>query len=225
MSRLLLLLPLLFSITATADLLPPTYDQVTLSVSAGESVENDTLIATLYAQREGNNPAQLAAQINKDINLAIQTVKQQPEIKVQTLEYTTNPIYRNNTISGWRVRQSIRLESKEATAISQVIGTLQESIYLGSTQYSVSPELRLQVQDRLTAQAIHAFKARADLVTKEMGRQGYRMVQMHINENGLSPRPYSMQGMALRAEAAPAMEAGTQRLEVQINGTIELQVK
>ncbi|MCW8946954.1 MAG: SIMPL domain-containing protein, partial [Sedimenticola sp.] len=135
MSRLLLLLPLLFSITATADLLPPTYDQVTLSVSAGESVENDTLIATLYAQREGNNPAQLAAQINKDINLAIQTVKQQPEIKVQTLEYTTNPIYRNNTISGWRVRQSIRLESKEATAISQVIGTLQESIYLGSTQY------------------------------------------------------------------------------------------
>ncbi|MCW8946519.1 MAG: SIMPL domain-containing protein, partial [Sedimenticola sp.] len=88
-----------------------------------------------------------------------------------------------------------------------------------------SPELRLQVQDRLTAQAIHAFKARADLVTKEMGRQGYRMVQMHINENGLSPRPYSMQGMALRAEAAPAMEAGTQRLEVQINGTIELQVK
>ncbi|MCW8847597.1 MAG: SIMPL domain-containing protein, partial [Sedimenticola sp.] len=134
MSRLLLLLPLLFSITATADLLPPTYDQVTLSVSAGESVENDTLIATLYAQREGNNPAQLAAQINKDINLAIQTVKQQPEIKVQTLEYTTNPIYRNNTISGWRVRQSIRLESKEATAISQVIGTLQESIYLGSTQ-------------------------------------------------------------------------------------------
>ncbi len=225
MSRLLLLLPLLFSITATADLLPPTYDQVTLSVSAGESVENDTLIATLYAQREGNNPAQLAAQINKDINLAIQTVKQQPEIKVQTLEYTTNPIYRNNTISGWRVRQSIRLESKEATAISQVIGTLQESIYLGSTQYSVSPELRLQVQDRLTAQAIHAFKARADLVTKEMGRQGYRMVQMHINENGLSPRPYSMQGMTLRAEAAPAMEAGTQRLEVQINGTIELQVK
>ncbi|MCW8882197.1 MAG: SIMPL domain-containing protein [Sedimenticola sp.] len=225
MSRLLLLLPLLFSITATADLLPPTYDQVTLSVSAGESVENDTLIATLYAQREGNNPAQLAAQINKDINLAIQTVKQQPEIKVQTLEYTTNPIYRNNTISGWRVRQSIRLESKEATAISQVIGTLQESIYLGSTQYRVSPELRLQVQDRLTAQAIHAFKARADLVTKEMGRQGYRMVQMHINENGLSPRPYSMQGMALRAEAAPAMEAGTQRLEVQINGTIELQVK
>lgn len=225
MSRLLLLLPLLFSITATADLLPPTYDQVTLSVSAGESVENDTLIATLYAQREGNNPAQLAAQINQDIKQAIQTVKQQPEIKIQTLEYTTNPIYRNNTISGWRVRQSIRLESKEATAISQVIGTLQESIYLGSTQYSVSPALRLQVQDRLTAQAIHAFKTRANLVTKEMGMHGYRVVQMHINENGLSPRPYPMQGMALRAEAAPAMEAGTQRLEVQINGTIELQTK
>jgi predicted secreted protein len=34
-----------------------------------------------------------------------------------------------------------------------------------------------------------------------------------------------MQAMALRAETAPTLEAGSQRLEVQINGTIELRPK
>ncbi|MCW8943464.1 MAG: SIMPL domain-containing protein [Sedimenticola sp.] len=225
MSRFFLIVWALLSATALADTHPPSYDRITLSASAGESVENDILIATLYAQQEGNNPTKLSSQINQAISQAIAITKQQPEIKVQTMDYTTNPIYRNNTLSGWRVRQSIRLESKNATAISQLIGTLQDSLQLGSTQYTVSPERRQHVQDHLTSKAIQSFRKRAELITREMGHQTYRLVQLQINERGTSPRNYAMQGMALRAEAAPTLEAGSQRLEVQINGTIELQPK
>ncbi|MCW8889968.1 MAG: SIMPL domain-containing protein [Sedimenticola sp.] len=222
MSRILLIAWALFSVPAIADTLPPSYDRISFSASAGESVENDILMATLYAQQEGNNPTRLSTEINQAISQAVTLAKQQPEIKVQTLDYTTHPIYRNNTITGWRVRQSIRLESRNASAISQLIGTLQETLQLGNTQYTVSPERQQSVQNRLTTEAIQAFRQRAELITREMGRQDYRVVEMQINENGSSPRQYAMQGRALMAEAAPTLEAGTQRLQVQVSGTIEL---
>lgn len=225
MSRFILIAWILFSIPAIADTPPPSYDRITFSASAGEAVDNDILIATLYAQQEGNDPTRLSSQVNRAITQAVATAKQQPEIKVQTLDYTTHPIYRKSTISGWRVRQSIRLESKNATAISQLIGSLQDSLQLGSTQYTVSPERRKRVQDRLTAKAIQTFRKRAELISREMGQPDYRVVQLHINESGASPRHYAMKGRALMAEAAPTLEAGTQRLEVQINGTIELQTQ
>ena len=42
--------------TAVADT-PLTYDRINLSVSAGSDVENDTLVAVMYAQQEGSDAA------------------------------------------------------------------------------------------------------------------------------------------------------------------------
>ncbi|MCW8902447.1 SIMPL domain-containing protein, partial [Sedimenticola sp.] len=142
--------------------------------------------------------------------------------KVQTLDYQTSPVYRNNTLSGWRVRQTIRLESQDVALISQLMGKLQEGLSIGSISYAVSPEQRQQVEERLISQAIQLFRARAALISKEMGHSEYRLVQMNISSSGAAPGPYPVRAMALRAESAPTLEAGSQRLEVQINGTIEL---
>ncbi|WP_428608707.1 SIMPL domain-containing protein, partial [Sedimenticola sp.] len=78
-------------------------------------------------------------------------------------------------------------------------------------------------EKQLIRQAIQRFQARAELVSKEMGQSRYRLVQMNISHNGAAPPPYPMRTMSLRADTAPALEAGSQRLEVQISGTIELQ--
>jgi predicted secreted protein len=225
MRQLFIVLSLVCSFTAYGDNPPPTYERISLSVSAGEEVENDTLIATLFSQKEGNNPAQLATQVNQDMQQAIAMAKQYKSVQLQTIAYTTSPIYRNNTISGWRVRQSLQLESQDPAAISELIGKLQMSLSVASTHYTVSPAKRQRVEDELIAKAIQSFKTRAELITREMASQGYRLVQMDINSNRSTPRPYAMQGMALRAEAAPSLEAGTQRVEVHINGNIELQTK
>ncbi|WP_186297607.1 SIMPL domain-containing protein [Sedimenticola selenatireducens] len=225
MRRLFILLALMCSLTANGENLPLTYERISLSVSAGEEVENDTLIATLFSQKEGNNPAQLATQVNQDMQKAIAAATHYTSVKLQTLDYTTNPIYRNNTLSGWRVRQSIQLESQDPVAISELIGKLQASLSVASTHYTVSPAKRERVEEGLIAQAIQSFKARAELITHEMSSQGYRLVHMDINSSRSAPRSYAMQGMALRAEAAPSLEAGTQRVEVHISGSIELQIK
>ncbi len=202
-----------------------TYDRINLAVSAGEEIDNDTLSATLFAQQEGKDPAELGRRVNNAIKQAVESAKQHAGIKVQTLDYQTTPIYRNNTLTAWRVRQSIRLESRDAALIARLIGELQAGLSVGSISYDVSPEQRQQLEMGLISQAIQLFRERASLISKAMGHSDYRLVQMDINTGGIAPRPYPMRALAMKAESAPTLEAGTQRLEVHINGTIELKTE
>lgn len=204
---------------------PLTYDRIDLSVSVSREVENDTLVAVLFAQKEGNDTARLAGEVNKLIAVAVRTAKQHSEILVQTPAYRTTPIYNKQYISGWRVYQSIRLESTDSDAVSKLIGELQQTLGLESISYTLSPQSREQSETRLLREGIAAFKQRAQLISSEMGRPGYRLVQMTVNTSGTSPRPFLMLEKAMTADlaATPSLEAGTQRVEVTVNGTIELQ--
>jgi predicted secreted protein len=203
-----------------------TYDRINLGVSAGREVENDTLVAVLYAQEEGNSAAQLADQVNRRIESAVKKAKQTPGIKVQTLDYSTNPVYRKQVLTGWRVRRSIRLESRDSAVLGELIGALQERLSVSNISYTVSPERRKQVEETLISEAITAFTKRAKRVSGELNRPGYRLVEMRINSAGPPIRPRMMRTMAAEgvsfSAAPPVIEAGTQRLEISINGTIEL---
>jgi len=218
-----LLLSLGLCAAQAADEPPLTYDRVSLSANAGQEVNNDTLVAVMYAQQEGNDATRLARQVNKQIAGAVEQAKANPAVKVQTLEYNTTPVYRKQALSGWRVRQSVRLESRDAAVLSQLIGDLQANLGVSSIAYSVSPELRRQVEDKLIAEAIAAFNARAAMISSEMQRSGYRLVAMNIDSSGYQPGPIPIRAMAMEAKtAAPALEAGTRRVEVNISGSIEL---
>ncbi len=205
---------------------PLTYGRIDLNVDASRQVENDTLVATMYAQREGNNTAQLSAEVNQLVSQAVKQAKATPEITVQTLEYNTNPIYNRETLTGWRVRQSIRLESQNSTALSKLIGDLQAKLGVGSISYTISPKRRRATEELLMAEGIAAFKRRAELVTKEMGYARYRMVNMRVNTSGSAPPPMRMRAMVVdkMAESAPppTLEAGTRQVQINISGTIEL---
>jgi predicted secreted protein len=204
-----------------------TYDRVQLSADASMQVENDTLTAQLYAQREGSDLAQLADEVNRKITQAVARAKQVEGVSVQTQSYQTYPVYQQQRLSGWRVRQSIRLESRDGAKLSRLLGELQSSLALESLQYSVSPSQRQGAEERLIKQAIDAFQQRAALVTKQLGRRDYRLVEMHINTAGEPVRPMRMRAgvMAMdSATAPPSLEAGSQSLEVSVNGTIELQL-
>ncbi len=215
---------LLLSLTAVAAEQSQTYDRADLSVTAGREVENDTLVIVMYAQREGNDTSQLATEVNGLISDAIEQAKAVSAVKVQTLEYNTTPVYRKQALEGWRIRQSIRLESKESAVLSDLVGKLQKNLAIGNISYTVSPEQRGTVENQLIAEGIAAFKLRSQLVSREMGRSGYRLVHMQVNTSGISPRPQLMRAMVMEQAAAPApaLEAGTQQLQVHISGTIEM---
>ncbi|HEC15056.1 MAG TPA: DUF541 domain-containing protein [Sedimenticola sp.] len=203
-----------------------TYDRINLDADASEEVQNDTLVAVLYMQKEGRSTVRLAKEVNRELAWAVRLAKDVPGIKVQTLDYRTTPIYQKRARTGWRVRQSLRLESRDAVRLSQLVGELQERLAVGNIAYTISPERRRQAENRLISRAIAAFKERARLIAAELDQPAYRLVRMDVNTSGQPFRPRIMgAAMEMKAASAPTLEAGAQRVRVSVSGTIELREK
>lgn len=203
------------------------YNRVHLSTDASTQVENDTLAAVLYSQREGTELPALANEVNQIISKAVKMSKQVANVDVQTLGYQTNAVHDKQRLSGWRVRQSIRLESKDSARLSKLIGDLQSTLAVESIDYSVSPEKLRETQDRLITEAINAFSQRAKLITGQFGRGAYRLVEINVNTGFMPIQPLSMRGaeMPMQALSAPAIEAGKQEIQITVIGTIEMQLQ
>lgn len=226
-NRTLMLVSLaLLSPGVVADEPPLTYDRVSLSAGASAEIENDELTAILFAQREGPQVAALADEVNRSVRWGVEHARQVSGVKVQTTDYHTNPVYRDGKLTGWRVRQSLRLESGDAPQLSGLIGELQERLRVQSIGYGLSEQRRKTAEDELVVQAISAFQERAKLVTKQLGRPGYRLVSMDVNTNSQLPRPLGMSARAMEAAVAPpVLEAGTATVRVTVTGTIELRLE
>ena len=202
------------------------YDRIHLSVSASAQLENDTMVATVFAEEEGSKAAELSNIVNKRIRQGLDLVKTHAEIKHQTNAYSSNPIYNNNKIKGWRVRQSLRLESQDMTLMSDVLGKLQSDLALQSMQFTVSPESKNQEDEKLIDKALQAFENRAQQVVKKLGRKNYKIVDINISTSGARgiPPQYQMRAMAMDAVvSAPAISAGEQTVSVTVSGNIELE--
>ena len=200
-----------------------TYNRIHLSTSANTQVENDTLIAILYVQREGAKLPDLANEVNQRIAEAVEQSKKVSGIDLQTLDYQSNPIYEKRRLSGWRVRQSIRLESREIAKLSQLIGDLQRLLALESINYQVSPDKMRDVEETLIAEAIDSFNQRARLITDQFGYNHYRLVDITINTAGQPFHGIRARGLAMQSEiASPVIEAGKQNIDITVSGTIEM---
>lgn len=205
----------------------PTYDRVHLSATASQAVENDLLVAEMFAQAEGQDTSTLAAEVNSRVTWALEEAAAVPAAKVQTLEYQTQPVYRNNRVDGWRVSQALRLESTDMDALSALIGRLQARLLVRSVGYEVSVSRQKTAVDELIDRAIADFRDRARRVAEAFGKADYRIVAVEVNTGGQIPEPrrYAMRGMAIAEAAAappPAFESGTQDLQVVVSGTVEL---
>lgn len=206
---------------------PLSYNRVNLSETAQIEVENDLLVAVMTARAEGRDAATPADEVNRAIDWAVTMARSVPEIKVQTLGYSTSPVYEKSTIRGWRVSQSIRLESPDSRALGDLLASLQSQLQVQSLGYQVSDAQRRRHLGELTDDALARFQARARSIAKAMGRRGFRLVQVHINDGHHSPSPVA-RGMMLESaradfSVAPArIEAGTQTMTVSVSGEIEL---
>ncbi len=203
-----------------------SWNRVSLSAQAGESVDNDRAVAVVFIEREGERPTHLAEQVNEAIRWAVDVAKAVEGIKIQTQGYQSWPIRDKRRITGWRVRQSVSLRSKDMASLGELVGQLQKRVALQSIAFELSPESREAADDRGIAKALARFRQRAQLVSQEMGANGYRIVSMNVNTSASGPmRPMMARGMmadSMRMKAAPSMEGGSRRVTVSVNGTIEM---
>jgi len=187
-----------------------SYNQISLEASSSADVENDTMIVSMYAQEEGAKATILSDKVNRKINWALAKLKQYKTIKVETESYTTNPVYNKNQIVSWRVRQSIKLESRDMSLMSEVLGDLQGQLSLNGISFDVSRDKREQQTKILIDEALAAFTVRAKQIAAKLP--------------GSSAPRYKSRNMSMMAEAqvAPTFSAGDRTLSVRVNGSIEL---
>jgi len=202
------------------------YDRVSLSEEASTEIENDLMVAVLYSRHQGHQPARLAEQVNREIEQAIRLAKETPEIKVRTLNYNTQPVYDKGRITAWRVSQSLRLESTRSDVLGELLGQLQENLKLQSLSYEVSPQQRRKHIDTVIETALARFQERARLVSTALGRKGWRLVRLAVNDGSAPPVPIMraemFADMAMSKRQPVAIESGTSRLSVSVTGEIEL---
>jgi len=228
-SLLLTLVLALFTGSVLAHQDPPQYNRVNLNESANTEVENDLLVAVLFAQAEGGDAAAPADEVNRLVEWAVNVATSHPEVKVQTLGYRSSAMYGKNSIRGWRVNQSLRLESRDSRVLGDLIAQLQQQLQVQSIGYQVSEEERRRHLDGLTAEALSRFQARAEHIARSLGHSGYRVVRLNINDSRHNPMPVArgmmMETSADRSVAPARIEAGTQQMTISVNGEIELNAK
>lgn len=213
-----------------ADPLP--YDRVAFTVSADKDVENDVLTAVLSARQTGQDTAKLAEEVNQAITWAMELAQKETTVDRRTLNYTTNPVYRDSKVDGWEVSQSIELKSKDSKALSTLLSQLQARLKVDSISYSISTAVRKATEEQLITEAIANFKTRAGQVQQAMQRAEYRVVRMDIQTGGfelMQAQPMMAANVSADASsyggAPPALEAGKQKVRVVIAAEIELALK
>jgi predicted secreted protein len=205
----------------------PRYNTIELQADAQREVANDTLSASLFVELNDANPAALANAINKAANEALRVARDYKSVRVRSGNNQTYPVYaKGNVLQGWRGRAEIRIESRDFEAASGLIGKLQAGMQLGSLSFSVSPEARRQTENELIAEAIGAFKSRAEIVRGALAGRGYKILRLNVNSGSSAPPPRFAMARALAAGApevaAPNLEGGVSLVTVTLGGAIEV---
>lgn len=205
----------------------PRYNVVELQTEAQRELANDTLTASLYVELSDANPANLATAVNKVSNEALRVAKEFDAVRVRSGNNQTYPVYaKGNVLQGWRTRAEIRLESRDFVAASRLIGKLQASMLLGNAAFSVSPEARRQAEAELIAEAIAAFKARAEIVRGALAGRSYKIQRLNVSNGYNAPQPRFAMARTMAGGApevvAPALEGGVSMVTVSVGGAIEV---
>ena len=200
---------------------------IDFSAQAQRSAPNDLGNATMYFEADGDKPGELARRVNQVIANALVTAKAQTEVKVKTGSSNTYPVYAKNsrTIESWRMRSELLLESRDATALSELLGKLQSSLAIGSLYFSPAPDTLRKIDDATAMDAIAVFQEKAARYAAALGKP-FRIVSVNIGSIGVSPAPTRYDNMRMKtfASAAAPMptEAGESQIVVNVSGQIEL---
>jgi len=203
------------------------YNTVELQAEANREIPNDTLNASLYAETSDADAARVADALNRISNEALKAAGGFKAVRARSGGNSTYPVYdRNQRLTGWRGRAEIRLESRDFPAASALIAKLQSGMQLSSLSFNVSRELQTNTENELIAEAVKAFRGRADIARQALGGKSYRLRRIAINTSGSSPpRPMlRMSAAAVSAEvSAPQFEGGLSTVTVSVSGTVEVE--
>jgi len=221
----LLLLASLLGMPAHAD---ERYNQVSLQAQAHRNVAHDLMRVSLYSERQGADPAKLAAETTRVLNEATAKARQAQAVSVQSGSRTSAPVYDKDRrrIVAWRERAELQLESTDFAALAELAAALQGEMKIAGQYFLISTASRKANEDSLIEQAIAAFRARAQLATQALGGKSYRLISLNLDSAGFRPimAQRAVSFMAADSAEAQQISAGTSEVVITAAGVIEIQM-
>jgi predicted secreted protein len=220
---LALLCGLSFAAHAAAD--KPAGTLIDFQAQAQRTAPNDLGLASAYFEASGPQPGELARKVNAAIAAGLASAKAAKGITVRTGNTHTYPIYAKGSrqIEAWRMRSELLLESRDAAALSELLGKLQGTLAVGQISFAPAPDTRRKVEDDTALDAIAVFQEKAARYASAL-KKNYKLRTMTIGSHGAVPPAPTFRAMAMVADAAPMpVEAGESQILVTISGQIELE--
>lgn len=203
--------------------------QLNLSAAAYREVVQDRITVTLYAERESPQPAGGQAQVSALLGPALEQLKARDELEVQSSGYRTDPVWQQGRIVGWRTRGAIQVSAQPSESFNRLIGELATRLNVESVAYWLSRPAQLAVERELIAEAVAAFRAKADTASKALGFGRYSVRNVSVDGGGpIHPVPVAKMTMsrAGAAEAAPVplpAAEGKTTVTVTVSGSVALE--
>ena len=201
--------------------------QVILDISTVErrEITEDLLVATLSCQRVNTDPKALQNDINTTMRQALDLAAKVPAVRTATGSYSVYPTIEPRTKERkWQGSQSLTLKSKDANALLQLAGTLQElDLTMNSLNYMVDPETAVTVQDSLMESALKRLQTRADRAAGALGKSKAELREVNVQGES-APYPEMMRsayldtGMQAKEMAPPVAQAGQTTITLTVSG-------
>ena len=196
--------------------------RVSFRVSRAQDVDNDRVDAVLAASAETPRAPDAAGEVNRAMQWALERARREEAVIARTTGYRTYPVHEDGQIRRWRAHQELLLESGDVEAITALVGELQARLALQSFSFRVSDVARRQAEAELIDQALAAFRSRAEQVQRGLDAKAWSLDELSIDP-GMQRPPLRMRALGKGAQGAPAVEAGTSRIEVGVQATIVLE--
>lgn len=205
----------------------PEFPQLTLSADAWREVAQDRVSVTLYSSHEAPEPGPAQARVNEQLDPVLQRLKERKDLEVQSAGYRTDPVWKDSRIVAWRARGAIRLTAAPSADFNKLVGELAGTLNVESVAYFLSREARTAVERELIAEAVAAFRAKAQAASQALGYKGFAVRAVSVSDSGPGfpePAPKAMMARAAMAEAAPMPIAeGKTTVSVSVSGSVLLE--
>ncbi len=183
----------------------PARTKLVLSATATREVEQDTLVGVLSVRAEAAAAAAAQADVNGRMTAAIAKARKVAGVRAATGGYRVYQDYdKDGHPRGWIAEQDLRLTTREAAPLLELVGVLQtDGLNVSGLSYQLGDEVRRTVEDELTVEAIQTLRNRAERVATSMGM---RVLAIETLQVGAAPGEPPIRPMfrATMAEAMPA---------------------
>lgn len=208
---------------------PAPHNVVQLSAAGSVDVQQDLLVLTLNATRDGKDAALVQSQLRQALDAAVLEARRNAEpsqMDVRTGNFSLYPRYsQNQQINGWQGSAELVLEGRDFARITSTAARI-STMVIGQVGFGLSSEQRTQVERQAQAQAIENFKTQAADLTRAFGFGSYTLREVSVNSNsyapGPRPRAMAMQAKSAMEDAPIAVEAGKSTVTVNVSGSVQM---